>query len=119
VRSYLLTPEGRRAGERSFEERALPVLVVGFLSAYLPWVLVSRLTFIYHYFASVPFIILSTSTCLCHLERRFPRVSHALMVVLMVAAVAMFVAFYPLASGCEVSREWGDAMNWFRGWMWY
>ncbi len=119
VRSYLLTPEGRRAGERSFEERALPVLVVGFLSAYLPWVLVSRLTFIYHYFASVPFIILSTSTCLCHLERRFPRVSHVLMAVLMVAAVVLFAAFYPLASGCEVSREWGDAMNWFRGWMWY
>ena len=42
-------------------DRALPIIAVGFLSAYLPWVLVSRLTFIYHYFASVPFIILATA----------------------------------------------------------
>jgi dolichyl-phosphate-mannose--protein O-mannosyl transferase len=32
-------------------------LLIGFASQYLPWVLVPRSTFIYHYFASVPFII--------------------------------------------------------------
>jgi len=92
---------------------------VGFLSAYLPWVLVSRLTFIYHYFASVPFIILATAQGLRYLERHNKKLSHALMLVLGVAAVALFIAFYPYASGLEVSREWLARMNWFKNWMWY
>ena len=100
-------------------DRAMPVIAVGFLSAYLPWVLVSRLTFIYHYFASVPFIILATAQGLRYLERHNKKLSHALMLVLGVAAVALFIAFYPYASGLEVSREWLARMNWFKNWMWY
>ena len=100
-------------------DRALPIIAVGFLSAYLPWVLVSRLTFIYHYFASVPFIILATAQGLRYLERRNRALSHALTAVLVVAAVALFIAFYPYASGLEVSREWLARMNWFKNWMWY
>ena len=100
-------------------DRAMPIITVGFLSAYLPWVLVSRLTFIYHYFASVPFIILATAQGLRYLERHNKKLSHALMIVLGVAAVALFIAFYPYASGLEVSREWLAKMNWFQNWMWY
>ena len=42
-------------------------------------------------------------------------------IVLMVvgAALALFVLFYPLASGAEVPRAWCDAAAWFDGWMWY
>ena len=100
-------------------DRALPIIAVGFLSAYLPWVLVSRLTFIYHYFSSVPFIILATAQGLRYLERRNRALSHALTAVLALAAVALFIAFYPYASGLEVSREWLARMNWFKNWMWY
>lgn len=100
-------------------DRAMPVIAVGFLSAYLPWVLVSRLTFIYHYFASVPFIILATAQALRYLERRRPKAARIAAVVLAVAAVVLFAAFYPLASGMEVPRAWCDAVNWFDGWMWY
>lgn len=106
-------------GRENSDDRAMPVIAVGFLSAYLPWVLVSRLTFIYHYFASVPFIILATAQALRYLERKNARLAHGLMLALSVAAIALFVAFYPLASGMEVPRAWCDAMNWFDGWMWY
>ena len=100
-------------------DRAMPVIAVGFLSAYLPWVLISRLTFIYHYFASVPFIILATAQGLRYLERHRPKLTRALIAVLCIAALALFVAFYPLASGIEVPRAWCDAVSWFDNWMWY
>lgn len=106
-------------GREDGNDRAMPVIAVGFLSAYLPWVLVSRLTFIYHYFASVPFIILATAQALRYLERKNARLTHGLMLALSVAAIALFIAFYPLASGVEAPRAWCDAMNWFDGWMWY
>ena len=98
---------------------ALTVIAVGFLSAYLPWVLVSRLTFIYHYFASVPFIILATAWLLKKTEAASPRAARAAAAVLCLAALVLFIGFYPLASGHEVIRSWCDAMNWFPGWMWY
>ncbi|MDO5299288.1 MAG: phospholipid carrier-dependent glycosyltransferase [Clostridia bacterium] len=100
-------------------DRAMPVIAVGFLSAYLPWVLVTRLTFIYHYFASVPFIILATAQALRYVERRRPRLAGVLMTALCAAALVLFIAFYPLASGLEVPRAWCDAVSWFKNWMWY
>ena len=54
-----------------------------------------------------------------YLERRNRALSHALTAVLALAAVALFIAFYPYASGLEVSREWLARMNWFKNWMWY
>ncbi|MBP3428402.1 MAG: phospholipid carrier-dependent glycosyltransferase [Clostridia bacterium] len=110
---------GLLRGREDEYDRAMPVIAVGFLSAYLPWVLVSRLTFIYHYFASVPFIILATAQALRYMERRERRTAYILGIVLGAAAVALFVAFYPLASGLEVPRAWCDAVSWFDNWMWY
>ena len=81
--------------------------------------LVSRLTFIYHYFASVPWIILATAQGLRYMERRYARATHVLAVVLALAALALFIGFFPLASGFEVPRAWCDAMSWFDRWMWY
>ena len=106
-------------GREDEDDRTMPVIAVGFLSAYLPWVLVSRLTFIYHYFASVPWIIIATALGLKYLARHRRRLAYVLAAVLAVAAVALFIGFYPLASGVEVPRAWCDAMSWFDGWMWY
>ena len=36
-----------------------------------------------------------------------------------VVLVGLFIAFYPYASGLEVSRDWLAKMNWFKNWMWY
>ncbi len=45
-------------------------LLAGFLTEFLPWVLVPRTTFIYHYFASVPFIIMATVLWIQEWEER-------------------------------------------------
>ena len=110
-----------RPGERTGDGEALTMIAVGFLSAYLPWVLVPRLTFIYHYFASVPFIILATAWGLQKISLRRPRAGKIFSIVLCAAALLLFIGFYPLASGHEVPRSWCDFMNWFKGsgWMWY
>ncbi len=43
------------------KKRALPAVIaaVGFLAVYLPWVLVPRCTFVYHYFTAVPFLLIA------------------------------------------------------------
>lgn len=115
----LLPAIGVLPGREDENDRLLPVIAICFLSAYLPWVLVSRLTFIYHYFASVPWIIISTALGLKYLARHRRKTAVVLGMVLAAASLALFILFYPLASGMEVPRAWCDAAAWFDGWMWY
>lgn len=91
----------------------LPVLAVGFLAQYLPWVLVPRSMYIYHYFASVPFIIMATAWWLDRLPRSRPRLRTCVMALYLVGALVFFVLFFPYASGWLTSTEWLDAMKWF------
>ena len=91
----------------------LPVLAVGFLAQYLPWVLVPRSMYIYHYFASVPFIILATAWWLDRLPRSRPRLRMGVMALYLVGALVFFVMFFPYASGWLTSTGWLDAMKWF------
>ena len=47
------------------------ILLISFAAQYMPWVLVPRGTYIYHYFPSVPFIILCTAYVLEQLSGWF------------------------------------------------
>ena len=91
-------------------------MVIGFLSQYLPWVLVPRSTFIYHYFASVPFIILATVLLLNYLRTRAPRASRPVWIGYLAIVLLLFIGFYPLMSGAPVSRDYAMLLRWFN---WY
>ena len=43
----------------------------------------------------------------------------ALTSVLLIAALALFVAFFPYISGVTASKAWLDSMKWFQGWLYY
>lgn len=83
-------------------------LLIGFLSQLLPWVLVPRGTYIYHYFASLPFLMLSVMMVLYWLSKRFPRAGRAVLVVYLVLCAVFFLAMYPYASGITAPTWWLD-----------
>lgn len=92
------------------------LIAVGFASQYLPWVLVPRSTFIYHYFASVPFIIIATVLWIGRLRRMDSVAGNTLAITLMVLALLLFVAFYPLESGYPCAYSYALKLRWFN---WY
>ena len=92
------------------------IVLVGFASQFLPWVLVPRSTFIYHYFASVPFIILCTVLALDALRKRSERGFKWAACGLLALALILFAAFYPLESGLPVARDYAQYLRWFK---WY
>jgi dolichyl-phosphate-mannose--protein O-mannosyl transferase len=91
-------------------------VVIGFASQFLPWVIVPRSTFIYHYFASVPFIILASALLLDAIRRKNETAFSAVSGGLLAAAAILFAAFYPLESGLPCSREYAKYLRWFK---WY
>ena len=92
------------------------IVVISFASQFLPWVLVPRSTFIYHSFASVPFIIIASALLLDAVRRRSPRTFQACTCLLLVSAAALFAMFYPLESGMPCPREYAKHLRWFK---WY
>jgi len=96
--------------------KAWLLVLIGFASQFLPWVLVPRSTFIYHYFASVPFIILCIALCLERLARQDEKAFKWLSAAIVVAALVLFAAFYPLESGVTVAKDYAKYLRWFK---WY
>ncbi|MBQ3108467.1 MAG: phospholipid carrier-dependent glycosyltransferase, partial [Clostridia bacterium] len=92
------------------------VILVGAAANLMPWMLVTRCTFIYHFFATVPFILLISVYLLSCLERRSPRLSWVKW-AWMGLAVLLFALFYPVISGLEVSEGYLRAMEWFPSWI--
>jgi len=113
---YPLAPAGER------DERPA-LLLLTFAAQFIPWVLVPRGTYIYHYFPSLPFVVLCTAYVLDRLNDwlvsrsrhvlRTDRLFRGGIAVYLALVLGMFVAFYPIASGLLVPRAWMDAINWF------
>ena len=75
-----------------------PILFVGVAANYLPWVLVTRCVFLYHFFATVPFILLSTVYLFFLLEQENRRM-HWVKWAWLCLAVVYFILLYPAISG--------------------
>lgn len=88
-------------------------VLISLLAQFLPWVLVPRGTYIYHYFASVPFLILGTTLLLNWLVQRFPKTGRTVLIVYLVLCLISFIAFYPYASGVLTPTWWLDFMKRF------
>lgn len=98
--------------------KGMLVVVVAFCSQYIPWMLVPRLTFIYHYFAMVPFVIL----CLTYWFKRGmeaePRLKYPVYGYVGICA-ALFAWFYPILSGQPISKAYASLLKWFQSWYFY
>ena len=93
------------------DQPALAIIAISFLAQYLPWVLVPRSMFIYHYFASLPFIILATMLVVSYIKSE--KLRNGLMTGLLLSALALFIMFYPYASGMTVSTQYMAFLKWF------
>ena len=114
IRAY---DEGR-LDQLSYDLRPI-LLLIAYAAQYLPWVLVPRGTYIYHYFPSVPFIILMTVLMVDYLHKMHPKAAKITAIALMVTAGLMFVALFPYISGVRVSTAWLEAMRWPSKWLTY
>ena len=93
-------------------------VLIGFAANYLPWVLVPRITFVYHYFASVPFIVLATVLFfedLCD-KKKWGKTA---LIGLMVVAGALYILFYPVLTGIPMTEFHASLLRWLPTWTLY
>lgn len=94
-------------------------VLVAFFSQYVPWMLVPRITFIYHYYGCVPFLAVLLGLFFAWLEEENPR-ARVWRWALLFGAVGLFVLFYPILSGAVVSRAYvARFLRWFPSWTFF
>ncbi len=81
-------------------------VLVGFLAQYLPWVLVPRGTYIYHYFASVPFLILTFIMCLYSGDKEKQKALKILGALICTFSMIAFFVLLPYVIGMTTPTAW-------------
>lgn len=99
-----------------YKKRELIVLLIAGASQYLPWVGVPRLTFIYHYFAMVPFLCLM----LAYFIGKWMDKSKELKWIAwgyLAAVFLLFLMFYPILSGMVIDSNYSATwLRWLPTW---
>lgn len=91
-------------------------ILVGYLSALLPWVFVTRCAFIYHYFPSTVFLALALGRMCSDLCQKSKTGWDWSVPALAGACAALFAVFYPALSGLPVPAAYGSTLlRWFAG----
>lgn len=95
-------------------------LVIAYFAQLVPWMGVSRLTFIYHYFPCVPFIVLMLGYSIYDIYESAKNKKAVIIgaVIFTVIVIALFILFYPVLSGQPCSPEFAKQwLKWFDSWV--
>ena len=92
-------------------------LLVGYFSQLVPWMLIFRTTFAYHYFPSVLFLALALAYLMDGLVERAPRGWQMAVYGLTGSSVAIYAAFYPVLIGLAVPSWYSTyVLRWLPSW---
>ena len=97
---------------RAFTEkdRTSGLIAIGYWSALLPWLLVHRNTFAYHYYPALLFLCMAMADVLYRHRTARRTVS--------IAALVLFLLYLPVVCGYEASASWLHFLEILPGWYW-
>lgn len=91
-------------------------ILLGYLAQLVPWMFITRITFEYHYFPSLIFLVLAICHCFNSFRLRTPN-WRKYVYGATAACLALFVLFYPVLTGITISRTYGRLLAWIpRAW---
>jgi len=88
-------------------------IIIEICSALLPYLTISRIMFLYHYFPVLPFMMLSIVLLIKDIEKKL---KFKIYIIYIVIIVAVFIYFYPIVSGATVPIEYIQGTKWLDTW---
>jgi dolichyl-phosphate-mannose--protein O-mannosyl transferase len=102
-------------GEKHEAKDVAPIFIMTiFLFSWIPYTFLSRVTFIYHFYISVPSLCLASAYFIdkgWHTRR-----GKIATIVFFAFVLALFVAFYPVISGMPTPTSYIHYLKWFPSW---
>ncbi len=90
-------------------------ITVFILCSWLPYLFIGRCMFMYHYFPTLPFIMLAIVALVRFITQKIRSNSFYLGYVLLV--VVLFILFYPVISGMLTSADYVNSLKWLKSWI--
>jgi dolichyl-phosphate-mannose-protein mannosyltransferase len=81
------------------------VILLGFITQYLPWSQISRVLFMYHMFGGLIFMILALAFVLAQVAARVPQTGRPVFAAHLALAVTFFLYFYPVWTALPISES--------------
>jgi dolichyl-phosphate-mannose--protein O-mannosyl transferase len=81
------------------------VILLGFITQYLPWSHISRVIFLYHMFGGLIFMILALAFVLAQVAERVPQTGRPVLAAHLALAVTFFLYFYPVWTALPISES--------------
>lgn len=97
------------------KDKYMLVPIFGALFQYIPWMVVRRMAFIYHYFSVVPFLII----IIVYLIKVFMELggnTKKIVYAYLALTAIIFVMYYPILSGMIIPRWYASMLQLFPGW---
>ena len=81
------------------------LILIGFITQYLPWTVITRVVFMYHMFGGLIFMILALAFVLAQIAAHVPHSGRQILVGHLAVAVAFFLYFYPVWTALPISSS--------------
>ncbi len=106
-----------RVQEQDYDYRC-PFILISFILLWIPYALITRTLFIYHFVPAVPFMIFAITYGMKELQQKVSTGKFvAVIAVVLTLAAVLFCLFYPVISGYPVAVEYKDSLRWLDGWV--
>jgi dolichyl-phosphate-mannose--protein O-mannosyl transferase len=90
-------------------------LIVVFFFSWIPYVFISRVVFIYHFYVNVPIVCLGSAFIISrYWSNKWAKI---LAIAYFAIVIALFILFYPAISGMPTSTSTIDSLHWFKSWV--
>lgn len=111
----VVKPAGRRPLVDAPAAAGTLFLLAGYAIFFLPWTVVGRVLFLYHYFASYLFALLLSAYWLS--QGMETPVGRKVAIAVLVACLAIGLAFVPIWVAYPIDQAWFNRLMWLKSWI--
>ena len=90
-------------------------LLIFIVCSFVPYIFVSRLMFMYHYFITLPFIMLGIVAFIKWITEKTK--SNRVYFYYLGIVILLFIVFYPIVSGLPIRDDYIESLKWLPEWI--
>ncbi len=99
-----------------YKDNVAIIIFLGYFTSIAPSIFVGRILFIYHYYPSVPFLIISIVYLFKHIMDRTSKYNFLIYTYIFIC-ILLFIMFLPAITGFGTTTEYVDnILRWFPSW---
>lgn len=89
-------------------------ILIFILSSFIPYIFIGRIMFMYHYFITLPFVMLGIVSLIKWLVEKTK--SDKVYWIYIYSVIIMFFIFYPVVSGMSIESDYIESLKWLSSW---